>query len=410
MTRIAWGAHGERLFETGTDRGVLYLNGQSGIPWNGLRAVKEAPSGGEPRPYYIDGFKYLNIAAAEEFVATLEAFSAPNEFAECDGRKSIHNGLFAGEQPRKSFGLSYRTLIGNDYLGDRFGYKIHIVYNALAAPSQRANETIGASVTTLGLSWSISTMPPRMDGLKPTAHFVIDSTLTPPKLMAEIEDILYGSIDGEARLPDVDELLELFKSAGPVVRENTILIPRPAAYSGSDWVGSGGLGGSPEAGWIGGTLAATTAPYIFTGRSYLEYQPGDKITLGIRYRVTAVSGPVEFICVVPGIRTPLKYYRDGYQVTRPITLDQDEIVSIEWIAPEYIAPGTLQIAVHGSIESGLSFANGDAGFAMRATEAIIEPGWSNRPYFDGDTIDTDIETYEWANTPGSSPSLMRSWY
>lgn len=225
MTRLAWGAHGERFFETGTDRGVLYLTGAPGVPWNGLKAVNESPTGGEPRPYYLDGYKYLNVASAEEYAATLEAFSSPREFAVCDGTLGIHNGLFVTQQPRSQFGLSYRTLVGNDKDGDQHGYKIHLVYNALAAPSQRNNQTTGDGVNPLTLSWSITTQPPLLTGIKPTAHFVIDSRFTPRTLLATIEDILYGSIDGDPRMPSVQELSELFKSEGPLLAVNLFSNP-----------------------------------------------------------------------------------------------------------------------------------------------------------------------------------------
>lgn len=210
MTRLSWGSIGKRYFEAGVDRGVLYVGTNPGVPWNGLKAVNEAPSGGEPKPYYIDGFKYLNVASAEEYAATLEAFSAPPEFGVCDGTVELQKGLFATEQPRKQFHLSYRTRIGNDIEGADHGSKIHLVYNALAKPSSRNNQTNGGSVSPLGLSWAITTNPPKATGFKPTAHFVIDSRLTPPDLWAAIEDILYGTLDLDARMPTVAEIIELF--------------------------------------------------------------------------------------------------------------------------------------------------------------------------------------------------------
>lgn len=210
MTRIVWGTTGERYFETGADRGVLYLPGQDGVPWSGITSVNEAPDGGDPQPYYIDGYKYANVSSAEDFKATLSALSAPKEFGVCDGTAPIHNGLFATQQPRKSFGLSYRTLVGNDISGVDHGYKIHLVYNALAAPSTRDNATINGSVSPLGLSWSISTTPPKITGLRPTAHFVVDTRYTNSVTLALLENILYGYASGAPRLPDVDELVALF--------------------------------------------------------------------------------------------------------------------------------------------------------------------------------------------------------
>jgi hypothetical protein len=213
MTRLAWGSHGERFFEAGVDRGVLYLPGQNGVPWNGLKAVNEAPTGGEPQPYYVDGYKYLNVASAEEYKATLEAYTSPIEFAPCEGTQGIHNGLFATQQPRLPFNLSYRTLVGNDAEGVDHGYKIHLVYNALAAPAQRNHQTTASgSSSPLGLSWSITTTPPKMSGLKPTAHFIIDSRFTPYGLMIQIEDLLYGSNDNEPTLPTPAELIDMMNN------------------------------------------------------------------------------------------------------------------------------------------------------------------------------------------------------
>lgn len=210
MTRLTWGDAGKRYFEAGTDRGVLFVGTDPGVPWSGLKAVNEAPTGGEPRPYYVDGYKYLNVASAEEFAATIEAFSAPPEFGVCDGTLSIHNGLFATQQPRRPFGFSYRTRIGNDFDGVDHGYKIHIVYNALAKPSVRNNQTNGSAPSPLSLSWGITTTPPKVTGLKPTAHFVVDSRYTPKSVLSLVETVLYGGPTTLPRLPDVPELIELF--------------------------------------------------------------------------------------------------------------------------------------------------------------------------------------------------------
>lgn len=215
MTKLEWGTPGERFFESGIDRCVLFLPNQDGVPWNGLTAVSESPSGGEPKPYYLDGYKYLNIASNEEYEASITAYSSPREFDACDGTLSIANGLFATQQPRKSFGLSYRTLVGNDTDGADHGYKIHLVYNALAAPSSRDNATLGESTDPLSLSWSITTLSPMIPGIRPTAHMVIDSRRTPNSYLVEIEDILYGSVTTSSRLPDVAELIQIFSNPIP---------------------------------------------------------------------------------------------------------------------------------------------------------------------------------------------------
>lgn len=209
MARLDWGALGERLYETGVDRGVLYI-GANGVAWTGLISVAESPSGGDAKPYYLDGVKFLNISAAEEYEATLEAFYNPPEFAVCDGIASVQNGLFVTQQPRKSFNLSYRTKIGNDVDQSDHAYKIHLIYNALAAPSDRKNNTTGDSVEPSTFSWGITTLPPSITGFKPTAHLVIDSRFTLVATLTAVEDILYGSDVNVARIPSPDELVTLF--------------------------------------------------------------------------------------------------------------------------------------------------------------------------------------------------------
>lgn len=212
MTRLNWDKAGERFYELGVDHGVLYING-AGYAWSGLVSVSESPNGGEARPYYIDGFKYANVASAEEFNATIQAFSAPREFGPCDGTSEIYGGLIATQQPRRPFDFSYRTRIGNDTEGSEHGYKIHLVYNALAAPSQRNNTSLGQENSPQTLSWAITTMPPRTTGLKPTAHFIVDSRTTDPAVLENVLDLLYGSDITEPTMPTVGELMGLF---GPV--------------------------------------------------------------------------------------------------------------------------------------------------------------------------------------------------
>lgn len=210
MTRLIWGTAGERYYEAGIDRGVLYANSENGVAWNGLVSVSESASGGEATPYYLDGVKFLNIASAEEYVATIQAFSSPKEFDICNGITAISNGLFTTQQPRKSFGFCYRTRVGNDIDGIDHGYKLHLVYNALAAPSERNNATIGDSTEPLELSWEITTTPPLLSMYKPTAHLVIDSRTTDSLRLSNVEDILYGSSNTPPRLPTPEELVFIF--------------------------------------------------------------------------------------------------------------------------------------------------------------------------------------------------------
>lgn len=210
MTRLNWGAIGERFYEAGVDHGVLYLDGVDGVPWNGLTSIKEAPTGGDPTPYYIDGIKYLNIASAEEFSGSIDAFSSPAAFAACDGSSQLAYGLFITQQPRKSFSLSYRTKRGNDISGLEYGYKLHLVYNALASPASRDNATLGENSTPGVSSWSITTLPVTAGGNRRSAHFVIDSTLADPTKLSALEDILYGTDVTPPRLPQSTELIALF--------------------------------------------------------------------------------------------------------------------------------------------------------------------------------------------------------
>lgn len=210
MTRLMWNAAGERIFEAGVDRGVLYIEGSDGVPWNGLVAVSESPAGGDVTSYYVDGVKYLNHVALEEFKANIEAYTYPEEFAQCDGTAPVSNGLFATHQPKKSFGLAYRTLVGNDAEGVDHAYKIHLVYNATAAPTERPNSTIGEEVEPANFGWEIITKPPTFTGFRPTAHFIIDSREVPVGLLELIEDILYGSDDLSPRQPSVPELMFIF--------------------------------------------------------------------------------------------------------------------------------------------------------------------------------------------------------
>lgn len=214
MSKLVWDKTGERLYETGVDHGVLYpiqAGGvySKGVAWNGLSAVTESPSGAEASPFYADNIKYLNLMSAEEFGATVEAYMYPDEFAECDGSAEIATGVSIGQQARKVFGLSYRTLLGNDVDSNDYGYKLHLIYGALAAPSEKGYSTINDSPEPITLSWEITTTPVNVAGFKPTACVTIDSTKVDATKLAALEAILYGSDDVEARLPLPDELITI---------------------------------------------------------------------------------------------------------------------------------------------------------------------------------------------------------
>lgn len=211
--KLVWDQTGERLYETGVKNGVLYPQEggiyPKGVAWNGLTAVTESPSGAEASPLYADDIKYLNLMSTEEFGATIEAYMYPDEFAECDGSASIAKGVTIGQQKRKAFGLCYRTVLGNDTDSNDYGYKLHIIYGAQAAPSEKAYATVNDSPEAITLSWEVTTTPVAVTGAKPTALVTIDSTKADPAKLEALEAILYGSEDAEPRLPLPDEIAEL---------------------------------------------------------------------------------------------------------------------------------------------------------------------------------------------------------
>ena len=209
MSRIVWGASGERFFEHGVDRGVLYAPSQDGVAWSGLISISETSYGGEARPYYFDGMKYANIAAAEDFGATIEAYSAPSEFAPCEGIYPVHTGLFVTEQPKVPFDFSYRSIIGNDLDGADHAYKIHLIYGALAAPSARNHQTFSDSTSADPFSWEITTLPPSITGRRAKAHLVVDSRAVSSEILSDVEDILYGTDAVAASIPTPDELIAI---------------------------------------------------------------------------------------------------------------------------------------------------------------------------------------------------------
>ena len=216
MSKIIWDKIGERLYETGVKQGVLYPHSGGayplGIAWNGLISVTESPSGAESTPLYADDIKYLNLMSAEEFGATIEAYTYPEEFAACDGTSELAVGVSIGQQKRNSFGLSYKTSLGNDTEGESYGYKLHIIYGAQAAPSEKAYNSINDSPEAITFSWELTTTPVDVDGKKPTATLVIDSTKVDADKLAALETIIYGDDDVEPRLPMPDEIATLFKT------------------------------------------------------------------------------------------------------------------------------------------------------------------------------------------------------
>ena len=214
MSRLNWDGSSERFFESGVDRGVVYLNltpeiALPGAAWTGLVSISESPKGGEAKPFYLDGVKYINVAAAEEFEGTLAAMSAPQELFACDGEVVFQNGLIATQQRRYTFGLTYRSMIGTDFDASK-AYKLHMVYNALLAPSQRTNTTLGDSVPAITYSWQFTTLPPPITGFRRTAHMIVDTRYTDPDILSDLEDLLYGTDSTDPSLPLPDDLIAMF--------------------------------------------------------------------------------------------------------------------------------------------------------------------------------------------------------
>lgn len=218
MSKLVWDQSGKRLYETGVDHGVLYpiqTGGvySKGVAWNGLTAVTESPSGADVNDIYADNMKYLGLVGAEKFGATVEAYTYPDEFAECDGSVELVKGATIGQQNRKVFGMVYRTVIGNDVDGNEHGYKLHLIYGATAAPSEKAYNTINEDLEAITFSWELSTTPVNVTGHKPTASLTIDSTKADPTKLAELEKILFGDTETEPRLPLPDEIAQLLNVA-----------------------------------------------------------------------------------------------------------------------------------------------------------------------------------------------------
>ena len=284
MTTLVWDQVGERLYETGVDHGVLYIPDDTGeykdgVAWNGLTTVTESPSGAASNPQYADNIKYLNLISAEEFGATVEAFTYPDEFAQCDGTATPEAGVAIGQQSRKIFGLCYRTRVGNDLDGTDHGYKLHLIYGAQAAPSQKAYATINDSPAATAFSWDVTTTPVQVTGYKPTAMLTIDSSKVDAAALADLEDALFGSGSVDAYLPLPDEVLGMFGGSVTKVRltgpnapsyvSATHVVTLPAV-TGIDWKINGvdAASGAQPAMSTGDSSAVTAHPqsgYIVEG-------------------------------------------------------------------------------------------------------------------------------------------------
>lgn len=217
MAKLVWDKTGERLYETGVSHGVLYVQDSTGayptgVAWNGLTAVTESPSGAEATPLYADDIKYLELRSAEEFGATIEAYTYPKEFEACDGSAELAEGVTIGQQDRQTFGLCYRTIVGNDVKKNDLGYKLHLIYGATASPSEKGYQTVNDSPEAITFSWEVTTTPINVDGFKPTSSLTIDSTKVDKSKLDALEAKLYGTESAEATLPTPDEVAAIFKA------------------------------------------------------------------------------------------------------------------------------------------------------------------------------------------------------
>lgn len=219
MSKLVWDGVGERIYETGDDRAVLFPQNTdgtyaAGVAWNGITAVTQSPSGAEATDLYADNIKYVSLRSAETLGGTIEAYTYPDEWADCDGSKEVSPGVFAGQQNRRPFGMSYRTIVGNDTELDQHGYKIHLIYNATASPSEKGYSTVNDSPEAITFSWEFTTTPINIAGFKPTSLITIDSTKVDAAKLTSFEDILYGTENEDSRLPLPDEVVNHFKTSG----------------------------------------------------------------------------------------------------------------------------------------------------------------------------------------------------
>jgi len=228
--KLVWDAITERLYETGVNQGVVYPMNTAGLyplgaAWNGLTAVTESPSGAESNKVYADNIAYLNLISAEEFGATIEAYTYPDEFAICDGSASIAVGVSIGQQKRKGFGLCYKTILGNDTEGGDYGYKLHLIYNAMAAPSEKAYATVNDSPEAATFSWEVTTTPVPVAGYKPTACLIVDSTKVDAAKLTQLENVLFGTEGADARLPLPEEVLSIIGGEAPAALALSTIVP-----------------------------------------------------------------------------------------------------------------------------------------------------------------------------------------
>lgn len=413
MPRLVWGAAGERFYEAGVDRVVLYPSGGTAAPWNGVQSITERNVGGEAKPVYNDGYKVSNLLSAEEFEATIQAFSAPAAFSECDGIRGVYQGIFVTNQPRKSFGLAYRTRKGNDTQGVELGYKIHLVYGVMATPSERNNQTVGESLEPMELSWDLVTTPALLSGFKPTSHYIIDTTVMSKSRVSAIEDVLYGTALTYPQLPTPIQLLTLMSGPGPEVQRNGALDPRVTIAS--YWNAPSGFTRTFKVDQPDGPIANGQQL-----KTYVEFETtleGSLLTLwaggeatGIRKEENViVSAYVRSSDPMSRIRCAMFAYNGSVSV--PV-LDVD--------VREFTIPANVWTRIWGLFRVNQTYNSFRPSLGVRSQRAVgnklsITGLFSQkntdtlRPYFDGSFPDKDGVTYSYLGNFDSSASIARSW-
>lgn len=388
MTKLEWNRLGERFFQTGVDRGVLFVEGAPvGVPWNGLAAVKEGSTGGEPVAVYIDGIKVSQETTLEEFKGTIEAYMYPDEFEECQGEFHPQDSLLGiSQQPRKSFAVAYRTRLGNDVMSTDYGYKIHIVVGLTATPSSRKHATMDANTDIDPLSWDVESIPSAVPGYLATSHLVFDSTKMYAAKLEQLEGILFGTEDTSSRMPTAAEMVDILTWYNPVwiwpnalmvPADNMVTNPEPGYGVTAGWGMTGTL--TKPDGWLQANYdSVNTTPYVFTSGADEAIAVGDILTFSIDYRIDRAIGAATHVRFTPHKRTGNAYYPESI-VIRPIVLGLEERVVFSWVATVAMPAPDLDIAMVACSENG-AFA-GLTNFTWRVRRPKIERGITDGVYY-----------------------------
>jgi hypothetical protein len=404
MPRISWDDVGERRYETGVDRGVLYIDGV-GVPWNGLIAVSEKSSGGDTKEYFQDGEVSGLRSARERYEATIEAFSSPKEFDQCDGVSFVNNGLYVTAQPRKEFGLCYRTFVGNDIRDLGLDYKLHLVYNAMALPSDRAYATLEDSTEPAKLSWDIKALPASINGLGSSAHLIVDSRETPTNILEVLEDILYGSTYAPRVQGFLDDISDpttwwYYGNAYPLTKINLIGNP---SFEGSlsGYTSNGSMSASATEHRSGSySLAATQ------GTSVLSVSTGHiPVTAGATYTASAYVKSN----VVKPFTIEIEYYDINGTFITPASSTTLNSSTSAWVRNSHtrVAPAN---AVTAKIEMYLSSVTNPSTTIMYLDDILFERATSASTYFESPIPDPEVQFWtENSNGVGAAVSKNRGW-